>query len=195
MTKEIVRELLNGEWVTAVRDSGGAGGGSVSEITSTDMSVTITDPTGPTVDLSVPGGGGGATLISVTFSPADVAAQWDTMLSLAAMEVTDIAAGDWVIFSTEEVNTLDQNFYVNAGAVYTSGASTSDVNDNSDNAPPIAPTTWIVGTFGDTNLIPAGSAMTVQRAAAGCSFYVVLAGDDSPTTGVYTFTVLRFPAP
>jgi hypothetical protein len=55
MTKEIVRELLNGEWVTAVRDAG-SGGGSVSEITSTDMSVTITDPTGPTVDLSVSGG-------------------------------------------------------------------------------------------------------------------------------------------
>ncbi len=54
MTKEIVRELLNGEWVTAVRDAG-SGGGSVSEITSTDMSVTITDPAGPTVDLSASG--------------------------------------------------------------------------------------------------------------------------------------------
>lgn len=38
---------------------GGSGGGSVDEITSDDDTVTITDPTGPTVDLSVEGGGGG----------------------------------------------------------------------------------------------------------------------------------------
>lgn len=37
---------------------GGGGSGTISEIESTDHSVTITDPTGPTVDLSVPAGGG-----------------------------------------------------------------------------------------------------------------------------------------
>ena len=43
------------------RTSGGTGGGvwTISEITSDDSSVTITDPTGPTTDLSVSGGGGG----------------------------------------------------------------------------------------------------------------------------------------
>ncbi len=56
MTQEIVRALVNGVWVTEVASQGGGGGGGVTEITSTDMSVTITDPTGPTVDLSVSGG-------------------------------------------------------------------------------------------------------------------------------------------
>ncbi len=55
MSTEIVRELVDGEWVTTVA-AGGGGGGGVSEITSQDMTVTITDPTGPTVDLSAGGG-------------------------------------------------------------------------------------------------------------------------------------------
>ncbi len=55
MSTEIVRELVDGEWVTTVA-AGGGGGGGISEITSTDMSVTVTDPTGPTVDLSASGG-------------------------------------------------------------------------------------------------------------------------------------------
>ncbi len=56
MTQEIVRKLVNGVWETVVSDQGGGPGGGITEITSTDMSVTITDPTGPTVDLSVSGG-------------------------------------------------------------------------------------------------------------------------------------------
>ncbi len=56
MTQEIVRELVDGVWVTRPKDQGGSPGGGITEITSTDMSVTITDPTGPTVDLSVSGG-------------------------------------------------------------------------------------------------------------------------------------------
>ncbi len=55
-TPEIVRIVQDGEWVTTVGSEGGGGGGGVEEITSSDMSVTITDPTGPTVDLSVSGG-------------------------------------------------------------------------------------------------------------------------------------------
>jgi len=52
----IIRKKNPGDaWETVV-DDGGSGSGSVSEITSTDNSVTITDPTGPTVDLSVNGG-------------------------------------------------------------------------------------------------------------------------------------------
>lgn len=39
---------------------GGGGSGTITEIESTDSSVTITDPTGPIVDLTGAGGGGGA---------------------------------------------------------------------------------------------------------------------------------------
>lgn len=54
--QQIVREWdpAVGEWSTRVQQES-AGGGGITEITSTDMSVTITDPTGPTVDLSASG--------------------------------------------------------------------------------------------------------------------------------------------
>lgn len=39
------------------------GGGGITEITSTDGTVIITDPTGPITDLSAPGGGGGSVSI------------------------------------------------------------------------------------------------------------------------------------
>ncbi len=50
-------ESISGAFMELLQDlaEGGAGGG-ITEITSGDMSVTITDPTGPTVDLSVSGG-------------------------------------------------------------------------------------------------------------------------------------------
>ncbi len=89
MTKEIVRELVNGEWVTAVRDAG-AGGGSVSEITSIDMSVTITDPTGPTVDLSVSGGLQPVSVASVTLDAADLGVIGDTGFQLVAAQTGKI---------------------------------------------------------------------------------------------------------
>lgn len=60
----IVRELVLNpdtgeyEWKTVVDSTGGAGSGTVSLITSDDASVTIANPAGPTVDLSVTGGGG-----------------------------------------------------------------------------------------------------------------------------------------
>lgn len=41
---------IDAAWI----DFPSTGGGGITEITSTDLSVTITDPTGPTVDLSVP---------------------------------------------------------------------------------------------------------------------------------------------
>jgi hypothetical protein len=41
-----------------------AGGGTISELTSTDDSVTITDPEGPVTDLSVAGGGGGTEIVN-----------------------------------------------------------------------------------------------------------------------------------
>lgn len=71
MAKEIVRELVAGEWVTTVGDSGGGGGG-VTEITSTDMSVTITDPSGPTVDLSASGGSSAVEAATVDLSATQI---------------------------------------------------------------------------------------------------------------------------
>lgn len=50
--------------------AGGSGGGSVDEITSDDATVTITNPTGPTVDLSVPGAAG--TVTEITSEDASV---------------------------------------------------------------------------------------------------------------------------
>lgn len=54
-------DLANG-WI--IIHSTGGGGGGITEITSVDDSVTITDPTGPTVDLSVTGGSGTITEIT-----------------------------------------------------------------------------------------------------------------------------------
>ncbi len=81
----IVRELVDGEWVTTVGSSGGGGGG-VSEITSTDMSITVTDPTGPTVDLSASGGSQAVGCVLVASSSLDLATgsalyfTWDQIL-------------------------------------------------------------------------------------------------------------------
>jgi hypothetical protein len=50
-----VTDLGNGVWEIAAT----AGGGGISEITSTGDTVDITDPEGPTVNLEVSGGGGG----------------------------------------------------------------------------------------------------------------------------------------
>lgn len=54
--------------------SGGTsgGGGTISEITSSGDTVTITDPTGPTTNLEVAGGGGGFPYQSFTGSPVGV---------------------------------------------------------------------------------------------------------------------------
>jgi len=49
--------VLNAEIGSATQPGSGGGGGGISEITSDDDSVTISDPEGPTVDLSVTGTG------------------------------------------------------------------------------------------------------------------------------------------
>jgi hypothetical protein len=51
---DIVRRLVGGIWKTETGDSGGGGG--ITEIESTDASVTVTNPTGPVVDLAASGG-------------------------------------------------------------------------------------------------------------------------------------------
>ncbi len=53
MVEQIVREYVNGEWVTRAVNAGGGGGGGIGTITSTDTSVTVTDPTGPSTNLAV----------------------------------------------------------------------------------------------------------------------------------------------
>ncbi len=72
MTQEIVRELVDGVWVTRPKDQSGGPGGGITEITSTDMSVTITDPSGPTADLSVSGGSSAVASAVVRLSAADI---------------------------------------------------------------------------------------------------------------------------
>lgn len=49
---------------------GGGGGGGITDITSEDDSVTITNPEGPTVDLSVAGGGGGPQTLELSYNGA-----------------------------------------------------------------------------------------------------------------------------
>lgn len=46
-------------WVPFAPPASSGGGGGITEIESTDGSITVTDPTGPTVDLTGAGGGGG----------------------------------------------------------------------------------------------------------------------------------------
>ena len=74
----------------------GSGGGSISEITSDDDSVTITDPEGPITDLSVAGGGGGVVSLSgtgLTNSPGD-------LLQTGGLEVQDASGGSGFTVST-----------------------------------------------------------------------------------------------
>ncbi len=97
MTQEIVRKLVNGVWETVVADQGGGPGGGITEITSTDMSVTITDPTGPTADLSV-SGGAQPDLIRVPFA-------FDTASINVGVDVHTFAAGDYLLAAWIEVLT------------------------------------------------------------------------------------------
>jgi hypothetical protein len=81
----------------------GGGSGSISEITSTDDSVTITDPTGPTTNLSVAGGGGGAggALIvhdyDFTFNTPNLLTGAQTGY---VPKVGDVVYGAWISIST-----------------------------------------------------------------------------------------------
>jgi hypothetical protein len=56
VTEEVGRRLIDNVWVTNVESQGGSGGGGITRVTSDDETVTITNPTGPTVDLSANGG-------------------------------------------------------------------------------------------------------------------------------------------
>ncbi len=97
MTQEIVRALVNGVWVTEVANQGGGGSGGITEITSQDNSVTITDPTGPTADLSV-SGGSQPNLIRVEFA-------FDTPNINVGVDVHAFAAGDYLLAVWIEVLT------------------------------------------------------------------------------------------
>jgi len=69
--------------------------GGIEEITSVDGSITVTDPEGPTVDLSVTGGGGGVTYDAGAL-PLDAAIylsdRWQTYLTTA-----ELAVGTWLL--------------------------------------------------------------------------------------------------
>ncbi len=67
MTYEVGRRLIDGEWETNVESQGGGGGGGITRVTSDDETVTITNPTGPTVDLSAGGGSQPGALTSTEF--------------------------------------------------------------------------------------------------------------------------------
>ncbi len=74
MTEEVGRRLINGVWVTNVEAQGGSGGDGITRVTSDDDTVTITNPTGPTVDLSAGGGSGPVKFAEVTVSSAELLA-------------------------------------------------------------------------------------------------------------------------
>lgn len=98
-------------------------GGGISEITSTDMTVTITDPTGPTVDLSAPGGGGGSNEVAYAETPttinvtATTSASPTTVLTLPSVTLdgnTDVR----VILQCPSIGLQNCNLYV---GVYDNG--------------------------------------------------------------------------
>ncbi len=74
MTEEVGRRLIDGVWVTNVEAQGGSGGGGITRVTSDDETVTITNPTGPVVDLSAGGGSQPVKSATVTLTSADILA-------------------------------------------------------------------------------------------------------------------------
>ncbi len=105
---------------------GGAGGG-ITEITSTDMSVTITDPTGPTADLSVSGGSQLVKYFDFAFDTPGVGVQPSAITALnqgtpsfsVAGDLTDfIEAGDGLTVSG---STLNDGIYTVVSAAFGAG--------------------------------------------------------------------------
>ncbi len=165
----------------------GGGGGGITEITSTDMSVTITDPTGPTVDLSATGGSTPG-VIYKTFTAAEIAARWFADDSGAAVEIPEVPANAIVFGYSELANDLDQNVSSNPLLAYDSGASTADVLQNGDQTTgnPLA----FGGTYSTVYTLPAVSVIELVVIASGKAAYAAFTGDDAPTTGSLTVVIL-----
>lgn len=111
MTEEIGRRLINDVWVTNVEAQSGGGGGGITRVTSDDETVTITNPTGPTVDLSASGGSQPLKTATVLVTSAEI-------LALDSVPVTIVAGvpGSMLI-------PLLVSYSTDGGTPYTNGGS------------------------------------------------------------------------
>ncbi len=185
MTQEIVRELVGGVWVTRAVNQGGGPGGGITEITSTDMSVTITDPTGPTADLSV--SGGSQTVLVSTITATEVAARWDAGSGSAAVQLGP-AAGAVVLTAFVEADGFDNALVPGEIWAYPAGATSAQVHASGD---PLANLVLPLSSFGaDAVDTTAQGPANLVRMNAGGALYLTFTGDDAPTTGECVVTLL-----
>ena len=96
-----------GETIPPTSSGGGGGSGTVTALTSTNGSVTITNPTGPTVNLSVGTGAGVASFNTrsgvVTLASGDLTA----LMTLLAAANTSMVVGGSTLAPTVKTGTLD----------------------------------------------------------------------------------------
>ncbi len=126
MTTEIVRELINGKWVTAVANqSGGAlpAGGTTGQV--------LTKLSNADGDADWEAAGGGVAPIEFTWSAAEIEAVYDTDLNTAYMELVGVTTDAVIVGSLEIANTLDVGV-LGGSAAYLPSAAQADIDDNGE---------------------------------------------------------------
>lgn len=176
------RRLIGGVWQYVTVSENGAGGG-ITEVTSDDNTVTVTDPTGPSVDLSAAGGSLPA-VIAVTFTAAQISAAFSETDGAAYIEIPEITDDLLIAWVGEVVApTLDGDAATYSPSFYTPGAASTDVYNNGDayDGP-----FFVIGDWSDATYkrkvtpSPAAGFLTVDPAAA---FYAGWSLSVVPTTG------------
>ncbi len=139
----------------------GGGGGGITEITSTDMSVTITDPTGPTVDLSASGGSqpGALAIKDYLFNEPALNSYPITAVSLAD-DTSLTVAGDHVAQFTE------------IGSFAIVGSTGNDSSYDVTSAVLLAGNTVVTPSFPLADATPDGSVEIAAKASLSATFDV-----------------------
>jgi hypothetical protein len=93
----------------------------ISEITSTDATVTITNPTGPVVNLSAPGSGGGVPYASLTgpgftTTPGDLTQAGGFTVNGASGDAVDLTAGNILLLQGGATSLTSAGITLGAGS-------------------------------------------------------------------------------
>lgn len=120
---------VSATWAVRLDSGGGSGSGTVADITSVDGSITVTNPTGPTVDLAI--GQGGLVWFGITTVTLGVAGTFDIQNIPQTYRdlVIDISARGTNLTNLEVVgmrfnNDSGSNHYSWANGNFSSGSST-----------------------------------------------------------------------
>ncbi len=170
----------------------GGGGGQASDVT---VDPAVEGETNVQDALEALASGGSQPIATKTITAAEVTDRWDADNSVAAIAITDVSLGDQIIWVVYRAGDFDNNCDLTYASLFARDASSFDVMDGGEGL------RWSEGgsegTYkGQTSIqTDAGSppSVHIDYAIQDATVYVLITGDDAPTTGsIYvTATVLR----